>query len=168
MEEIVNKVAQSGLISLDPEDYLKGKELAVLDMSVFLSDGILKEKNFREALQHFPFENFTNKYVCIKTPEDAIIPLWAYMLIASRAGTAAGLHFGDEQSLKEKIILEAFLHDLHNGKFNGQRVVLKGCGKEKLSPNIYLIFTKELVKVVQTLMFGEPCSTVPVYKRKSI
>lgn len=167
MDEIVNKVAQSGIITLDPEDYIKGKDFVVLSISEFMEDEILKEKPFREKLLQTQWEKFRDKYVCVWNDTDIVIPLWAYMLIGQYlSDIATDVFFGRMAEFKEKIILEAFRNDLGLGKFTDARVVLKGCGKEKLSPLIYLTFAFELRKKVRILMFGEPCSTVPIFKRK--
>lgn len=167
MDTIINKVAQSGIISLDPEEYLKGKHIVIFDFNDFMPDGILKEKNFRESLKNLSKEKFKNAYVRIITPPDAIIPLWAYMLVVEALnGYAADVYSGDEKKFKEKIILDEFMKELNSGKFDDARLVVKGCGKEKFSENIYIKISLEALPRVKSLMFGEPCSTVPVYKKK--
>jgi hypothetical protein len=167
MDTIVNKVAQSGIITLDPEEYLKGKNMVIFDFNDFMPEGILKEKYFRESLKNLSKEKFKNAYVRIITPPDAIIPLWAFMLVAEALkGYAVDIHFGDERNFKEKIVLDEFMKELNNGKFDDARLVVKGCGKEKFSANVYVKISSELIPRVKSLMFGEPCSTVPIYKKK--
>jgi hypothetical protein len=167
MDTIVNKVKQSGIITLDPEDYLKGKTIVTLDFNDFMPEGILREKFFRESLKNLNKEKFKNTYVRIITPPEAIIPLWAFMLVAEALnGYAADIYSGDEINFKEKIVLDEFMKELNNGKFDDARMVVKGCGKEKFSPNIYVKISSELLPRVKSLMFGEPCSTVPIYKKK--
>lgn len=167
MDTIINKVAQSGIITLDPEEYLKGKNIVIFDFNDFMPEGILREKNFRESLKNLNKENFKNAYVRIITPTDAIIPLWAFMLVSEALnGYAADIYLGDEINFKEKIILDEFMKDLNAGKFDDVRLVVKGCGKEKFSANVYLKISSHVLPRVKSLMFGEPCSTVPIYKKK--
>lgn len=166
-QPIINRVAQSGLIVLDPEDYLKNKIFVLFPLDSFLDEGILREKPFRQRLAEHAFESYKHKYVCIPELPDAIIPNWAYMLVSSSLSPhAAMVYSGTLQELKEFIVMNEFLKDLGSGKFRDKKIVLKGCGKEKLSHRIYTFLTRHLVTEVRSLMYGEPCSTVPVFKKR--
>lgn len=162
-----NKVAASGLITLDPEQFMPApSELAMFDLSPFLFKGlILKEKDFREALKNFDFSPYKDKIVGVYCSTDAIIPMWAYMLVATYLQESKKVYFGNEsQVLEQATIHNIELLDLE--PFRDGRVVIKGCGSRNAGAGIYLSLAERLLPVTRSLMFGEPCSTVPVYKRK--
>jgi len=166
-EPILNRVAQSGLIVLDPEDYLKDKSFMSFPLDSFLEEGILREKTFRQRLAEHSFEIYRDKYVLIPELSDAIIPYWAYMLVSSSLSPyAAMVYSGSLQEFKEFVVMNEFLRELSSGKFKDKKIVLKGCGKEKLSHRIYTFLSRYLVAEVRSLMYGEPCSTVPVFKKR--
>jgi hypothetical protein len=164
-EQIKNKVAESGLISLDLETYYPKEETAVFDMKEHLFMGlILKEKEFREDLKKIDWENYRNKNVAVTCSADAIIPVWAYMLVASYLQPLAlEIIMGNEKELHKTIFLKNLSQiDVH--AFTGKRIVVKGCGDTQIGEFAYMEITKLLRPVVKSIMYGEPCSTVPVYK----
>jgi hypothetical protein len=163
---IINKVAESGLITLDLEQfYLKG-ETALFDLKDYLFMGmILKEKEFREALKNVNWEIYRDKYVGVGCTADAIIPVWAYMLVASYLQPVAkDVMMGDEKDVHRAIFLRNMLQ-LDINEFADKRVVVKGCGEIPIEEFAYLEITKLLRPVAKTIMYGEPCSTVPIYKK---
>jgi hypothetical protein len=168
MEEIVNKVAQSGLITLDLEKFYPEQAIVLFDIKDFLfMELILKEKDFRTAMQELPWENYRNQYVAIDCTTDAIIPMWAYMLIASYLEPVAkGYQFGTVENFREAIYRDNLKH-INIQEFQDARVVVKGCGEKEISPAAYVEITRLLKPVVKTIMYGEPCSTVPIYKKKA-
>ena len=163
---IINKVAESGLITLDLEEFYPKEETAVFDLKEYLFMGlILKEKEFREALKKIDWDIYTNKNVCITCSADAIIPMWANMLVTSYVQPIAKeVVFGDEDFLHKVVFLKN-LAQININKFTGQRVVIKGCGDKAVSEIAYVEITKLLRPVVKSIMYGEPCSTVPIYKQ---
>jgi Protein of unknown function (DUF2480) len=165
-EEFVNKVAESGLITLDPASLYPKGETAVFDMKDHLFMGlILKEKDFREALKKTDWESYRNKNVAITCTADAIIPVWAYMLVATYLQpVAADIVMGDEKELYRQLFLKN-IHQLHLEDYSDKRVVIKGCGETPIDDFVYMEITKLLRPVVKSIMYGEPCSTVPVYKK---
>ena len=166
-QEIVNKVAQSGLITIDLSKILPDKSVRTFfDMKDFLFRGlILKEKDFREALKEHKWEQYKNKYVAVSCSTDAIVPHWAYMLVASYLeAIAIDSVVGDEKIL-ENTILRNTLTKLDLSKFKDQRLVIKGCGDPNIDANAYYEITRILKPVAKSIMYGEPCSTVPVYKQ---
>lgn len=163
---IKNKVAESGLISLDLEEYYPRGETAVFDLKDHLFMGmILKEKDFREALKNFNWETYRDKYVAINCSVDAIIPVWAYMLVASyMAPVAKEVMVGDEKDLHRTLFLKN-LAAININEFADKRIVIKGCGETQIEDFAYAEITKLLLPVAKTIMYGEPCSTVPIYKK---
>ena len=165
-EAIVNKVSESGLITLDLEQYYPREEVVLYDLKDYLFMGlILKEKDFRESLKNLDWEVYKNKYVGVTCSADAIIPPWAYMLAATYLQPVAkDVIMGDEKEVHKMIFLKN-IQGIDANEFTGQRVVVKGCGDTPIGEFAYMEITKLLRPVVKTIMYGEPCSTVPIYKK---
>jgi hypothetical protein len=163
---IVNKVAESGLITLDLEAYYPKGETAVFDLKEHLFMGlILKEKDYREALKNLDWNIYQNKNVCINCSADAVIPMWAYMLTATYLEPVAKeVVFGNEDFLHRTLFLKN-LFKINTAEFTDKRVVIKGCGDRSISESAYVEITKLLRPIVKSIMYGEPCSTVPIYKK---
>lgn len=168
-EVFVNKIAESGLITLNLEDFYPKEEIFVFDLKDFLFMGlILKEKDYRTALQSHDWEKYRNKIVTIFCSAEAIIPMWANMLAASYLqNVTQNVFFGSEQIAKESILLKK-IAGINAGDYKDQRIIVKGCGDIDMPVSAYVEITNKLRPVVKSLMFGEPCSTVPIYKRKEI
>jgi hypothetical protein len=167
-DEIINKVAESGLVTIDLENYLPQKEsIAVFDLKEFLFMGmILKEKDFRDALKKHDWEKYRSKYVAITCSADAIIPVWAYMLVTTYLqAVAKETIVGTEKEMYKTLFLKN-ISSIHTGEFSGSRIVLKGCGETPIDDFAYAEATRILLPVAKSIMYGEPCSTVPVYKKK--
>lgn len=166
-EVIINKVSESALVTLNLEDYYPKEAVAVFDMKDHLFMGlILKEKDFREALKQLDLSPFTGKAVAVTCSADAVIPMWAYMLVASYLQpVATDIIFGTETELKEKLLLKN-ITQLSVSEFTEKRVVIKGCGELPVGEAAYLEATRLLRPVAKSIMYGEPCSTVPIYKKK--
>ena len=168
MDMIVNKVAQSGIVTLDPAGFLpKDDETATFDLKPFLfKEMILKEKDYRGSLQEHDWKQYEGKSVAITCTADAIIPMWAYMLAATYLQQAgAKTFFGSEEQLKANIMLQK-IEKVNAEEYTEKRVVLKGCGEKPIPEAAYVALTERLLPVVKSLMYGEPCSTVPIYKKK--
>jgi hypothetical protein len=166
-ENIINKVTDSGLITIDLASLLPSNEIVLFDIKPYLfMELILKEKDFRAALLSTDWTFYQDKYVGIHCSTDAIIPMWANMLIVSNLQPfARGVYFGDENKVREQILLEK-ITAINPNDYQDQRVVIKGCGETSIGESAYISITQKLRPVVKSIMFGEPCSTVPVYKRK--
>jgi hypothetical protein len=164
---IQNRVAESELITLDLKTFLPQEQPVQFDLSNFLYRGlILKEKDYREALTNTDWEVFSQKIVLIHCSADVIIPVWAYMLAAVYLKPVAReIFFDNAEGWKEKMLLKK-INDLEIDHFKDKRVVIKGCGEEKIPDSAYFEITSKLLPVVKTILYGEPCSTVPVYKKK--
>lgn len=166
-EVIINKVSESALITLNLEEYFPAEELALFDMKEYLFMGlILKEKDFREALKNLDLAMFTNKAVAVTCTADAVIPVWAYMLVASYLQPVAKeVIFGTTEELKNQLLIRN-ITQIKLSDYADKRVVIKGCGELPVSEAAYLEATKLLRPVAKSIMYGEPCSTVPIFKRK--
>jgi hypothetical protein len=166
-ETIINKVSDSALFTLNLEDYYPTDEIAIFDLKDYLFMGlILKEKDFREALKNLDSSLYDNKIVAVTCSADAIIPIWAYMLVASYLQpTALELFFGDGEQTKNNQLIKN-IKTLQIADFIDKRVVIKGCGELPIGEAAYMEATKLLRPVAKSIMYGEPCSTVPIYKKK--
>ena len=166
-EPIINKVAESGLISLDLTHFIPSAEIVLFDIKQYLfMELILKEKDFRAALASADLSIYQDKIAGIYCSTDAIIPMWANMLIASALQPfAKAIYFGDENKVREQILLEG-ISQIDPTEYLDQRVVVKGCGETPIGESAYIAITNKLRPVVKSIMYGEPCSTVPVYKKK--
>lgn len=167
MDTIINKVAESLLTTIDLEEYYPKGDIAVFDMKDYLFMGlILKEKDFRASLQGLDWEQYRDKNVAITCTADAIIPMWAYMLVASNLQPVAKeVVFGNEEMLINSLITKNLL-SIKAEEYTDKRVVVKGCGDVKIPEAAYVAITNMLRPFVKSIMYGEPCSTVPIFKRK--
>jgi hypothetical protein len=166
-DTIVNRVAESGLITLKPEEWISKTQPAEFDLKDYLFMGqILKEKDFRENVKSHDWTKYKGKSLCVFCSADAIIPSWAYMLIATNAASlATEIFYGNANQWRTAQLL-ASIDKMDLSEYKDQMVIIKGCSDEfAIGPEIYVALTSKLVPVVKSLMFGEPCSTVPVYKR---
>jgi hypothetical protein len=166
-DPVVNKVAESGLITLDPANYFPEGETKVFDLKDFLFMGlILKEKDYREALKNLDWEQYRDKNVAVTCTADAIIPVWAWMLAATYLQPVVKeFIMGDEKELHKTIFIKN-ISQININEFADKRIVVKGCGETPIGDYVYLELTKLLQPVAKSIMYGEPCSTVPVYKKK--
>jgi hypothetical protein len=166
-EAIINKVANSGLITIDLEKYAPNNEVAVFDLKDHLFMGmILKEKEYREGLKNFDWQPFKEKNAAIICSVDAIIPVWAYMLAASYLQEVAHeVYVGSVEEMGKHIFLKN-LSAIDINNYADQRIVVKGCGDRQIESFAYAEITRLLKPVAKSIMYGEPCSTVPVYKKK--
>ena len=165
--EIINRVANSGLITIDLSDYAPKEKILIFDVKDLLFEGIiLKEKDFRYSLKEFDFSRYKSQIVALCCSAEAIIPMWAYMLVSSYLNPiCSGLYFGTKEEVFQNILLKK-ITDIDSEKFKDKKVIVKGCGNIPLSEALYVAITQKLQNSVSSLMFGEACSAVPVYKKK--
>lgn len=165
--EIVNKVASSGLITLNLEEYLPNGDIVTFDLKDYLFMGlILKEKDYREALKNKDWEEYRDKYVAIVCSVDAIIPVWAYMLaVTYLEPVAKDVFLGTAEEMHKYVLLKN-ISAIRPQTFTDQRIVVKGCGEIPIDNVAYAEITRVLRPVAKSIMYGEPCSTVPIYKKK--
>jgi len=168
MEDIIiNKVSESSIVSLDLEEFYPKEEIALFDMKDYLFMGlILKEKDFRESLKNLELTIYTDKIVAVTCSADAVIPMWAYMLVASYLQPVSKeVYFGTIEEIKTALLLKN-IEKIAIKEYVDKRVVIKGCGEVPIGEAAYLQATKLLRPVAKSIMYGEPCSTVPIFKKK--
>ncbi len=166
MDTIVNKVSQSGLSEIDLETFYDEASREIYDIKEQLFMGLmLKEKEFREFIKSNEWSKYAGKHVAIICSADAIVPTWAYMLVANKlSGVAKSFVFGDLNVLEFSLFKEK-IDGINLDEYKDQRVVVKGCSKKPVPVSAYVYLTEKLTPIVKSIMYGEPCSTVPVYKR---
>ena len=168
METFVNKVAESGILTIDLVDYLPREEdVITFDLKPFLfREMIITEKDFRASLIAHDWAQYNNKHVAITCSTDAIIPMWAFMLVSTYLQpVVSSVYFGTEQELKKHLTISR-INSIDPQEYQDKRVVIKGCGDTSIPETAYVAVTGLLRPYVKSLMYGEPCSTVPIYKRK--
>jgi hypothetical protein len=165
-DEIINKVGQSALITLDLEQFIPKENIRLFDLKPFLfMELILKEKEFRAALLATDWTTYKGGIVGVFCSADAVIPVWAYMLVASYLQPLAKeVIMGDEPAVLRQLITKN-IQSLDPGEYKDKRVVVKGCGDRPVGDFAFLEITKLLRPVAKSIMYGEPCSTVPVFKK---
>jgi len=165
--EIKNRVADSGIVNVDLSDYAPKENILELDLKQFLFDGlVLKEKEFRVALKEFDFNKYDGKVVAVFCGANVIVPMWVYMLITTYLNNAnAKIYFGNKNKVTQAIIKEN-IDSINVDDYKEKRVIVNGCSNIKLSEGLYIAITKKLQKNVKSLMFGEACSAVPIFKNK--
>lgn len=167
--EIVNKVAQSGLITIDLEElYTPGKRIEI-DLKDILFQGlILREKDLKEFIATYNFEECKDAFVNVTCSADAIIPTWAYMLIASAVEPyAKKVIYGNSEALETYLYHET-IQKLDVSKFADGKIIIKGCGNLPVPIAAYVALTEKLKPIAKSIMYGEPCSTVPIYKKNKV
>lgn len=167
-KEIINKVASSSLITFDLEEFYLPGERVLIDLKDQLFQGmILREKDLRDFIKVNDWSAYQDKFVAITCSADAIIPTWAYMLIAiALKPYAKVIEFGNLETLEEKLF-EDELEKVDWEQFRDSKIVIKGCSKVNVPPSAYVKTVAKLQPLAASLMFGEACSTVPLFKRKS-
>lgn len=165
--EIVNRVANSKLKTFNLEDFYPSGERVLFDIKDWLYEGfILKEKMFREAVDAYEWKQHQDQYVALTCSTDAIIPAWAYMLITTKLTPyAKKVVVGDLEKL-ESILYSSVIENLDVSEFENLPVIVKGCSRKPIPQNAYIEIIQKLQPVVKSLMYGEACSSVPLFKKK--
>lgn len=163
---LINRVAASGLITINLEDFFPKGDFVTFDLKDFLyMELILKEKEFRAALKDHNWDAYTDKILLVYCSTNAIIPVWAYMLVSAYATTFAKDIFQGDQDNYIKVAFAKALDELDLSSYHGQRIVIKGCSDYPVPPYAYSLLTQKLRPLAKSIMYGEPCSTVPIYKK---
>lgn len=169
MDEIINKVEKSGLITLDLEDFYPKEPRMLFDLKDYLYEGlVLREKEFRENLSKLDWKMYENAYVAVTCTSDAIVPSWSYLLIAnSLTGVAKLISFGTLEDLERDIFTE-IIDKMEVDSYKDKKIIIKGCSRKPVPQNAYLQLIQKLKPIASSLMFGEACSTVPIFKKKKL
>ena len=163
---LINRVAASGLITINLEDFFPPEELLVFDIKDYLyMELILKEKDFRKALKEQDWTQYENKILAVYCSTDAIVPVWAYMLVAAYAEPYAKSIFQGDAENFYKLAFSKALDQIDASQYQEKRIVIKGCSNKPVPPSAYVDLTRKLRPYAQSIMYGEPCSTVPIFKR---
>lgn len=165
-EEIINRVANSKLVTFNLEDHYPQGERVVFDIKDWLLEGfVLREKNFRETAKTHDWSQYEGKFVALTCSSDAIIPGWAYMLLSTyMAPVAKKVVVGDLEML-ETVLFTEILHKLDVTQYEGLPVIIKGCSRRPVPQNAYLQLINKLQPVAKSIMYGEACSSVPLFKK---
>ena len=166
MSEIINRVKNSSLVTIDINEFYIFGDREVLDISIFLDSGILREKKFRELTSKYQWSHYKNKFVSVQCSEDAIIPSWAYMLISSYLSSSCNDHCIGSLKDLEKKLYDNKIKGYDFSVYENAKVIIKGCSDIPDFEYVYFELTKVLIPLVSSLMYGEPCSTVPIFKNK--
>lgn len=164
-EEIINRVAQSGLVSFDLSELRpKGRRIGI-DLKDFLYEGlILREKDFRESVKSLDIESFRDAFVYVFCSTDAIVPLWAYFLLTSKLGESAKKVVYGSLSDLENSLMQETISDFDFSEFKDKRILVKGCSDVEIPISAYVDLVQKLKPIVKSLLFGEACSSVPIFK----
>jgi len=164
--EIVNRVANSKLVTFNLEDYYPEGTRMVLDISDWLFEGVvLREKEFRTLVKEHDWEQYRSSYLAIHCSTEAIIPAWAFMLVSLEAGAfAKKVVVGDTHAL-ETILFSEIIHTLDLSFLEGKPVIIKGCSNKPIPENAYVFLSQRLHGVAKSIMYGEACSSVPLFKK---
>ena len=163
---LVNRIAESGIITLNLEDHYPTQEIVTFDLKDYLFQGlILKERDFRLALKEYDWQQYEGKILCVYCSTDAIIPVWAYMLVSSYSSPVAHQVFTGTTDEFLKNHYYTVLSGLKSSDYDNARIVIKGCSKRPVPAAAYAYLTELLRPAAKSIMYGEPCSTVPIYKK---
>jgi hypothetical protein len=166
-DEIINRIANSALITIDLEDYYPGGERRIIDIKDWLYEGlVLREKEFRTYIKSHDWAQYHDQFIGLTCSTDAIIPAWAYMLITTQLDPfAKRVILGDSEAL-ESAIYQDIINNLDITEFENKPIIIKGCSKKPVPKNAYLFLTSRLLPIAKSIMYGEACSSVPLYKKK--
>ena len=165
-EEIVNRVANSKLMTFDLEDFYPKGERILFDIKDWLLEGlVLREKEFRASAKAHDWSQYQGAFVALTCSTDAIIPGWAYMLLSTYLAPIAKKVVTGDLEILETILYTEIIQNLDVSEFKDMPVIIKGCSKRPVPKNAYLQVINKLQPVAKSIMYGEACSSVPLYKR---
>lgn len=167
MEEIINRVANSKLITISLEDYYPEGTRVVFDIKDWLfQEIVLKEKDFRESAKNHDWSQYKNQFVALTCSTEAIVPVWAYMLITSHLNPFAKKVIVGSIAELNSIVYAETLQQTDFSEFKDCAIIIKGCSNKPVPENAYLLLTQKLQKQAKSLFYGEACSSVPIFKKK--
>ena len=165
-EPILNRVAASKLVTFNLEDYYPEGRRILLDIKDWLHEGfILREKEFRKKLMEHDWSQYQDAYVALYCSSDAIVPGWAYILVTTKLQPYASIIVQGDLELLETSLYQSVIESLDISEFEDRLVIIKGCTNKPVPPNAYILISQKLQSKVKSLMYGEACSSVPLFKR---
>ncbi|WP_299124620.1 DUF2480 family protein [uncultured Tenacibaculum sp.] len=165
-EEIINRVANSKLITIDLEDFYPQGKRVVFDIKDWLYEGlILREKDFREQVKNHDWSQYQDSYVALTCSSDAIIPSWAHLLLTAQLSEYTSKVVVGNLELLETVIYQEIINSLDISEYEDKPIIIKGCANKPIPPSAYTLLIEKIQPIAKTLMFGEACSTVPLYKK---
>lgn len=165
-DEIINRVEKSGLIQINLDDFYPTGERVIFDLSDYLKEGlVLLEKEFRAALKEIDWSQYEEKYVAIQCSTNAVVPLWAFMLVDSYLKPYAKKTVMGDKSDMERSIFNRILSSHDFNQYTDKSVIIKGCGTYPIPESVFVDFANKLHDYAKIIMFGEACSAVPLFKR---
>ncbi len=166
-EEIINRVANSKLITIDLEDfYPKGKRVTIDIKPWLFQEIILKEKDFRAHVKNHDWNQYQDCYVALTCSSEAIIPSWAYLLLTTQLATISKKIVVGNLELLETVLFQEIIEHLNVTNYLDKPIIIKGCSNKPIPASAYTLLTEKLVPIAKTILYGEACSTVPLYKSK--
>ncbi|GET46641.1 DUF2480 family protein [Capnocytophaga felis] len=166
-DEIINRVTKSPLEVFDLEDFYPTERRVLFDLKDFLFEGlILREKDFREQLENHPWTDYSDCFVAIDNSADAIVPAWAFMLVASKLQPYAKKVVQGNLTDLENSVFQEIISEIDFSYLEGKPVIIKGCSKKPIPENAYVLALQKIQPIAKSIMYGEACSTVPIFKRK--
>ncbi|GIJ97447.1 hypothetical protein CAPN001_20160 [Capnocytophaga stomatis] len=166
-DKIINRVTKSPLEVFDLEDFYPTEKRVLFDLKDFLFEGlILKEKDFREQLENHPWTDYDNCFVAIDNSADVIVPAWAFMLIASKLQPHAKKIVQGNLTDLENSVFQEIISKIDFSYLEGKPVIIKGCSKKPIPESAYVLALQKIQPIAKSIMYGEACSTVPIFKRK--
>lgn len=166
-EEIINRIASSNLVTLNLEDYYPKGERVLFDIKDWLFEGfVLREKDFRNQVSEFDWAQYQNSYVALTCSTDAIIPAWAFMLISLQLEPFTKKTIIGSLDILETSIYQDILNGLDVSEYKDKPIIIKGCSKKPVPQNAYIMLANKLKPIAKSIMYGEACSSVPLFKNK--
>ena len=166
-EEIINRIANSSLTTIDLEDFYPKGNRIVFDIKDWLYEElILREKDFRESVKNHDWSKYQDSYVALTCSSDAIIPSWAYLLLTVELTPFAKKVVVGDLPLLETVIYQDIINQIDISEYKDKPIIIKGCANKPIPPSAYTLLIEKVKTVAKTIMFGEACSTVPLYKKK--
>lgn len=166
-KEIINRVANSSLVTIDLEDFYPQGRRIVFDIKEWLYEGlILREKDFREQVESYDWEQYKDAYIALTCSTDAIIPSWAYLLLTTKLAPYAKKIVVGDLELLETVVYKEIIDIFETENLKDKPVIIKGCANKPIPSSAYTLLIQRIQPVAKTIMFGEACSTVPLFKRK--
>ena len=166
-DEIINRVANSTLVTINLEDFYPEGQRILFDIKDWLYEGlVLREKEFRQEVNSHDWKQYQDNYVALTCSTDAIIPAWAYMLLSTQLEPYAVKVAIGNLDLLETSIYQDIINKLDVSEFKDKPIIIKGCSNKPVPTNAYVMLTSVLKPLAKSIMYGEACSSVPLFKCK--